>query len=225
MSQVNLLKLCIIDQHTLFPSHTHTHAFFSSSFLISMDLHAHPHAPHRKWWDLNINSMKYSCVSASRSSRTTTKGDLPSDLRILLHSSPLSLPLTLPVVLQHPKPLPRCWVPVCSWVLFCFCMILLFHSQVLLCLRPERGVWGGGGRRVTPFHSSFFTQHVGNTGRAGERDKLSGEKITFRGGWGRVDFRAIYFVLGSFAWNTTSLSLLWIRILIVIIIYSFKEAL
>ncbi len=69
--------------HSLSLSHTHIHSSSSSFQWIS----THAHAPHHKWWDLNINSMKYSCVSASRSSRTTTKGDLPSDLRILLHSS------------------------------------------------------------------------------------------------------------------------------------------
>lgn len=88
---------------------THIHSASFSSFIHRISTHTH--APHHKWWDLNINSMKYSCVSASRSSRTTTKGDLPSDLRIPLHSSPsLSsssyspAPFFPPVVLQHPEP-------------------------------------------------------------------------------------------------------------------------
>lgn len=51
-------------------------------------VHSHPCTPPHKWWDLNINSMKYSCVSSSRSSRTNTEGDLPSDLRIRMHSTP-----------------------------------------------------------------------------------------------------------------------------------------
>lgn len=82
-------------------THTHIYVYTHSSFSSFHWISTHAHMLHHKWWDLNINSMKYSCVSASRSSRTNTKGDLPSDLRIPLHSSlslsfPNSLSLALP---------------------------------------------------------------------------------------------------------------------------------
>lgn len=97
---------------------SHTHLTPSSPSFQRISTHAH--APHHKWWDLNINSMKYSCVSARRSSRTNTEGDLPSDLRIPLHSS-LSFPLTPLLPRAHhyvaaSQPLSRRWAPVSLFV-------------------------------------------------------------------------------------------------------------
>lgn len=155
-------------------THTHIYVYTHSSFSSFHWISTHAHMLHHKWWDLNINSMKYSCVSASRSSRTNTKGDLPSDLRIPLHSSlslsfPNSLSLSLsPVVLQHSEPLSRCCVPVCSWALFYFSVITPFCSQVFfVCL------WLGGGQRMTrpqPFLIFLFLAQ--NVGKVGEMDWL-----------------------------------------------------
>lgn len=120
---------------------SHTHPSFSFQW-ISM----HAHTPHHKWWDLNINSMKYSCVSASRSSRTTTEGDLPSDLRILLHSS-------LSLFLQLSLPLLCCGIPShCHGVVYQrvprYCSSSLWYRlntcKVLLCMCLGVGVGVGG---------------------------------------------------------------------------------
>lgn len=139
----------------------------------------HAHTPHHKWWDLNINSMKYSCVSASRSSRTTTEGDLPSDLRILLHSS-------LSLFLQLSLSLLCCGIPShCHGVVYQrvprYCSSSLWYRlntcKVLLCMCLGVGV---GGQEWHPLTrpSSLFTQHAGKAGRAGESDCL---RISKRG--------------------------------------------
>lgn len=135
--------------------------------------------------------MKYSCVSASRSSRTTTKGDLPSDLRILLHSSlslslsfpystlpPVSLSLSLPVVLQ---PLSLRCVSVISTIVLVFYDIAFILSSVVMSVS-----WGVevevmmvvvmvmGSRLPFTRPSVVFTHRRGRQEGPGERDWLRG---------------------------------------------------
>lgn len=134
--------------------------------------------------------MKYSCVSASRSSRTTTKGDLPSDLRILLHSSlslslsfpystlpPVSLSLSLPVVLQ---PLSLRCVSVISTIVLVFYDIAFILYSVVMSVS-----WGVvevmmvvvmvmGSRLPFTRPSVVFTHRRGRQEGPGERDWLRG---------------------------------------------------
>lgn len=134
--------------------------------------------------------MKYSCVSASRSSRTTTKGDLPSDLRILLHSSlslslfsllypppRLPLSLSLPVVLQ---PLSLRCVSVISTIVLVFYDIAFILSSVVMSVS-----WGvevvmmevvmvTGSRLPFTRPSVVFTHRRGRQEGPGERDWLRG---------------------------------------------------
>lgn len=134
--------------------------------------------------------MKYSCVSASRSSRTTTKGDLPSDLRILLHSSlslslfsllypppRLPLSLSLPVVLQ---PLSLRCVSVISTIVLVFYDIAFILYSVVMSVS-----WGVevvmmevvmvmGSRLPFTRPSVVFTHRRGRLEGPGERDWLRG---------------------------------------------------
>lgn len=126
--------------------HTHIYVYTHSSFSSFHWISTHAHMLHHKWWDLNINSMKYSCVSASRSSRTNTKGDLPSDLRIPLHSS---LSLSFPNSLSLPCCVAAFWAIVTVLCTSVFLSIVLLFcdnafplsSVFFVCL------WLGGGAK------------------------------------------------------------------------------
>ena len=145
---MNLLKLCIIDQHTLPLSFTHTHTH--TLFLFSMNLHARSHATSQMIGFKHQQYEIFMCQCqpleqnyhqggfAFRSEDTTAF--IPLSLSLSLFSLPspppvspsLSLFFCLPVVLQHPAPLSRRCVSVFSTIVLVFYDTAFILSSVVV---------------------------------------------------------------------------------------------